>query len=436
MCLATFFRVYDLPKTPPGLFFDEAANGVDALHALHTGHYSVFYPANGGREGLFINLQSLVLRVTGVREPWALRAVSAMFGTLTVLGLAILGREMFSAEIGLVAAFFIAVSFWHVDFSRIGLRAISAPCFLVWAMVLLFAAQKKRSLALATLAGIVYGLGFHTYIAYRVTPVIFGFAVLCLLRNMPRLLAMLASAVAAALPLALYFNAHPSEFLRRVSEVAAPSPAVVMHNAAATFSMLLYRGDSNWRHNVSGWAELWLPVGLLFIAGLIFCLIRRPRVPRALLLIWLIAGALPAILANEGVPHALRSILMTPPVYLIAAVGFTGLYRFWPRKTVAAGVLTAIAIQGYIQYFVVWRNDARVAEAFGAKYLAQAYAIREASRGDAPVYVIVHDLGVSDPFYMAQPAMFLTGERSGIFFIPEGSESSIPTGSRIFRISP
>jgi 4-amino-4-deoxy-L-arabinose transferase-like glycosyltransferase len=439
MCLATFFRAYDLPKTPPGLFFDEAANGVDALQAIHTGHWSVFYKRNGGREGLFINLQSLMLRATGVREPWVLRSVSAMFGVLTVLAVAMLGRELFGADVGLVAGLFMAVGFWHVNFSRIGLRAISAPFFLTWAIVLLFVAQKKRSPAFCLLAGILYGLGFHTYIAYRVTPVIFGFAAIFILRNVRKLLAVTLSSAASAFPLALYFRAHPEDFLRRVSEVAAPSPAVVMHNAVETFSMLLIRGDSNWRHNVSGSAELWLPVGLLLIAGLIFCLMARPRPPGALLLIWLVAGALPAILANEGVPHALRSILMTPPVYLIAALGFAGLYRLWPRRFVAAGLLAAIAMQGYIEYFLMWRNDARVSEAFGAKYLNQAYAIREASRNGASVYVIVHDLGVSDPLYMAQPVIFLTdsGEPSAnVHYVPEGGESRIPPGSLVFHISP
>jgi len=439
MCLATFFRTYQLTRTPPGLFFDEAANGTDALDAIHTGHWSVFYPQNGGREGLFINLQSLMLRATGVREPWVLRSVSAIFGILTVLGVAFLGSRLAGKEVGLVAAFLMAVGFWHVNFSRIGLRAISAPFFLTWAMVILIAARKNRRLSLCFAAGIFYGLGFHTYIAYRVTPLIFGFAVISVLRNVRAAVAVVIGAIVAALPLILYFRARPADFVGRVSEVVPTSAAQITRHAFLTFTMLIAHGDQNWRHNVSGSPQLWLPVGLLFIAGLIWCLTGRAR-SGGLLVVWLVASALPAALSNEGVPHALRSILMIPAVCLIAAIGFAEIYRLRPNKALAAIVLAAIATQGYVEYFVVWRDDARVAEAFGTKYLNQAYAIRQALKKDssAPTYFVGRDLKISDPFYLAQPVMFLTdtGDGGNVHYIPEGGESRVPPGSRIFRISP
>ena len=172
ICLAIFFRGYQLTSTPPGLFFDEAANGTDALHALHTGTWAVFYPQNGGREGLFINLQSLLLRATGVREPWVLRSASAAFGVLTVLGLALLGKELLGKEVlgretALIAAFFMSVSFWHVNFSRIGLRAISAPFFLTWALfLLLVSCRVLRKKGAIHRLGLTSRSSFWTWISY------------------------------------------------------------------------------------------------------------------------------------------------------------------------------------------------------------------------------------------------------------------------------
>jgi 4-amino-4-deoxy-L-arabinose transferase-like glycosyltransferase len=149
ICLSAFFRGYQLPSTPPGLFFDEAANGTDALHAIHSRTWAVFYPQNGGREGLFINLQSLRLRATGIREPWVLRSVSAAFGVLTVLGVILLGKELLGQESALIAGFFMSVGFWHVNFSRIGLRAIAAPFFLTWALFLLIVSYRAGNRSLA-----------------------------------------------------------------------------------------------------------------------------------------------------------------------------------------------------------------------------------------------------------------------------------------------
>src|SRR5580658_2555226 len=228
ICLAIFFRSYQLPTSPPGLFFDEAANGTDALHAIHTGTWAVFYPQNGGREGLFINVQSLLLQATGIREPWVLRSASAAFGVLTVLGVALLGKELLGRETALIAAFFMSVGFWHVNFSRIGLRAISAPFFLTWALFLLILScrvlpQKGlsiRSATLGLLAGLVFGLGFHTYTSYRIAPVVFGFGMFCLLRrSAAQALVVVTGAAAAGFPLFLYFWRDPSAFMQRISEV-------------------------------------------------------------------------------------------------------------------------------------------------------------------------------------------------------------------------
>jgi hypothetical protein len=223
----------------------------------------------------------------------------------------------------------------------------------------------------------------------------------------------------------------------------------IARNTKDTFAMLVTHGDPNWRHNVSGSPELWLPVGLLFVLGLFWCLTGRPKrfmFPRdwapVLLLVWLVAAALPAILSNEGIPHSMRSILMIPPVYLIAAIGFTGLYRSCPvhrlRPVIAAAFLASVAIQGYTEYFVVWRNDSRVREAFGSRFLSQAWSLRTALKdhGDFPAYIVVHDLGIGDKLYLAQPCMFITdtADNKNVHYISEGDESQIPAGSLVFHI--
>ena len=65
MAVAAFFRLYKLDQFPPGLYPDEAMNGNNALEALDTGDFKIFYPENNGREGLFINIQALSLKAFG-----------------------------------------------------------------------------------------------------------------------------------------------------------------------------------------------------------------------------------------------------------------------------------------------------------------------------------------------------------------------------------
>ncbi len=119
-------------------------NGNDAMENLERGRIAVFYPQNGGREGLYINIETALIYLFGP-EPWLLRLPAAVFGILTVWGVYLLAAELFSAPIGLLACFFIATSFWHVLFSRLGLRAIGAPLFAVWTLYLLLDAMRRSA---------------------------------------------------------------------------------------------------------------------------------------------------------------------------------------------------------------------------------------------------------------------------------------------------
>src|SRR5580704_15389451 len=120
LIIATFLRFYHLTTTPPGLYPDEAIDGNNAAEVAQTGHFQVFYPDDNGREGLYVNIIAVILKFFPIHEPWIIRLPAAVAGVLTVWGLYLLCAEIFSAEVGLLAAFLLATSFWHINFSRIG----------------------------------------------------------------------------------------------------------------------------------------------------------------------------------------------------------------------------------------------------------------------------------------------------------------------------
>ena len=97
MALGAFLRFHWIADFPLGLYPDEAMNGNNALEALATGDFKVFYPENNGREGLYINLQAVSVWLFG-NKAWALRIVSALFGTLTILGVYLVARELFAGK--------------------------------------------------------------------------------------------------------------------------------------------------------------------------------------------------------------------------------------------------------------------------------------------------------------------------------------------------
>ena len=411
LLLAAFLRLYHFDSAPPGLYRDEAMEGSSALEALETGRYQPFYPEDGGREGLYINVAAVSIRAFG-NTASALRLPAAICGILTVWGLYALAAEQFSLEIGLLSAFFLATSFWHINFSRMAFRSIAAPMFLAWALYFVFVAlrrfrEAKPYWVIAVLAGVLYGLGFYTYIAFRATPLLLLVVWLSGPRKTGRIPALFAAAATiTAAPLVLYFLRHPGTFLGRASQVAvtnAPHPVwEVVLNLWRTGRMFSTRGDVNWRHNIAWRAELFWPVAILFVLGIVLGKHRR------FALCWLAVGALPAVLSGEAVPHALRSLLMVPAVCLLAAEGALLLYRWLaPRlphrlpPLLASAVLLALAGEPYHTYFHLWAANPNVPPAFDSAAVRIAGQIRRLPPG-TPTVVIAGD------FVEAQPVMYLT----------------------------
>lgn len=466
LIIASFFRLNQLTQTPPGLYSDEAVNGNNAAEAIFKKDYKVFYPENNGREGLFMNIQSLSMRAFG-HEPWALRLVSAIFGILTVLGLYFLGKELFSKEVGLAASFLLAVSFWHINFSRIGFRAIMSPLFLVWGTYFLLHAlknsniKKKMSFFYAFIGGVAYGLGFYSYIAYRITPILIAGIVAYFLfkrrgdkSNIKVAGIFLLTTFLVALPIGLYFLENPQDFMGRTSQISvfnSPEPfSYALENTIKTLGMFNFVGDFNWRHNYAGHPQLFIPVGILFMIGLLSSLIgllkNKNRFEFLVVLLMFVLAFGPVIISNEGLPHALRAILMIPAVFLLSGVGFIKTSDYMKRhihskwREVAFGLFIILLIaEAYISYFVLWANKPEVASAFNKDYTEMSYIIRALPK-ETPKFVIYETSGGQRPM-SAEIIMYLTDSylsekqnEKNIFYISKDKEPLLPANVSKFYI--
>lgn len=501
--IAIFFRFFNLSMTPPGLYPDEAMDGTNAQEALSTGNFKVFYPENNGREGLFINLQALLLKIFQVNEPWVLRSLSAFFGVLTVIGIYLFVRKIFRRYsyadfLAFSCSFFTAISFWHINFSRISFRAIMAPAFLVWALYFLVRVLEEmrteatanidsqnpvtgptignwKLIILSAVSGLVYGLGMHSYIAYRATPLIIIFVYL-LYRwlykiNLKKLFLSFVFFAAASLvafaPLGIYFLKNPADFLGRTSELSITASATPLKdlamNIVKTLGMFDIRGDGNWRHNYSGMPEVYWFVGILFIVGIILGIARivrgstsqqnRQEFPLWIIsIVWIAVAMLPVVISDEGIPHALRSILMIPPVFMLAGIGaffsiaFVSRY-IKPRILLVSLVIIGIGLiaQAYCQYFILWAKNPNVAEAFSQNYVDIGRQINSVSPAIAK-YVVVNADGVSVRGIPmpSQTVMFITDtftpekqKAKNVHYIFPEQESSINNkNSLVFYLEP
>ncbi len=436
--IAAVFRLSNITSIPPGFYPDEAMYANNAIEAWDTKTFKVFYPENNGREGLWINLISPFIAFFG-HEPWVSRSVAAVFGILTVIGLYFLSKALFWEEkVALLSSFFMATSFWHILFSRIGFRAILAPFFFTWALYFLLLGinklketpRSKKIFLFSILGGLFYGLGFHTYIAYRATPLLILIIFIYFFLQTKKLalekeflkIAVLFSFAAfiVFLPLGLYFLNNPADFFGRTSEISifnSQNPvASLIVNIFKTAAMFNFAGDFNWRHNYSGAPELFWPVGILFLLGVALCLkrIKSGDFPSLFLLGSLSITALPVIISNEGVPHALRAIIMAPMVFMISGFGGLWLYQYLLPRIKNLLPLTylffvLLIAQAYITYFILWAKNPNTAYAFNADYVEIGRKINALDKYKLKIVVVnapgVIVRGIPVP---AQTVMFIT----------------------------
>jgi 4-amino-4-deoxy-L-arabinose transferase-like glycosyltransferase len=424
LAMAAFFRFYHLDVVPPGIAVDEAVNGNDALEAWRTGHFRVFYPENNGREGLFINIQAIVLGLVGRREVWVLRLPSAILGSLSVVFLYLLAQKWIGKTAAVWATFFMATSFWHIQMSRLGTRPAAAVFFLIVTLFLLWRTcellQSRWWWSMAILSGAFYGLGFHTYTPYKITPLLLAMIFWQLGRVYGKrqvikiALVVSVTTLLVLAPLLIFAVRHPEVYFLRIHQLEAfPTTHPVLDRLEGflkAIGMFNLAGDINPRHNIPGRPTLFWPAGVLFILGVI----ASWRTHR-FLLVWLLIGSLPAVLGYEGMPHQLRSLVMLPAVCILTALGVETCAKWlqdnavWAKPVLGGSLALALSIECYRSYFITWPSNPRVATSYDQSLLGVAKRLDDLPK-ELPKYMILAPDGlvIRGLPGSAQPLMFLT----------------------------
>ena len=165
--LAAFLRFFNLESTPPSLSHDEVAIGYNAWSILQTGkdEYGKMYPIlfqsfDDFKLPGYIYATVLSEKLFGL-TPFAVRFTSALLGTLTVVALYFLIKTLLKENIALVAAFLLAISPWHINFSRAAFESNGSVFFLVLGTLFLFLSLKKPSFLIYASFSFVASLYFY-----------------------------------------------------------------------------------------------------------------------------------------------------------------------------------------------------------------------------------------------------------------------------------
>jgi 4-amino-4-deoxy-L-arabinose transferase-like glycosyltransferase len=386
LLLSAVLRIYGINNfSPPGLEHDEVANWLIDQSILR-GNLAIYFKEAYGHEAGFHYLQAAFVSLLG-DHALALRLPAAFAGTLLVAVHYALARRLFGVTSALISTALLAVLFWPIFYSRLGLRAISLPLI---AGIGLYAWWKAwpsgnklpttENLLWFGLSGFLAGLSLYTYMAARAVPIFYAIFALYLLLFCRKqfkaywrgVVLFWLALVLVAFPLVFFLQTNPgAEF--RISEVDAPLRALlagdlkpVMANILKIGGMFGFAGDPLWRQNVAGRPVFDPLLALFFYGGLILALLRFRDSRYAFLLIWMGVAALPSLVTVDA-PSSIRMInallvVTLFPVFVINIIArlFTKLPAFSTKIPYVLGLIVVIGHICWtaIDIFQTWpQND-------------------------------------------------------------------------------
>lgn len=392
--LGVALRLYQIDAIPPGLHNDEAAYALDAQAVLH-GQHALFFERNSGREPFFIYLLALGFQIFGA-TPVTIRGTAALIGGATILTTWWMVREIFCFApeqqrmpprwFALWAAAFLAISYWHLSFSRLGFRAITLPLLTTITFALLWRAWRQlRQLPTAPplfsafLGGAALGLTLYTYTAGRIAFVLFLATAGVTFWLAPRftiarrrlLIAtslFLGAALLVAAPLLLYFATHPDYFAVHAAELSIFSPTYAqdgpidafVRSLFATLLMFVSSPDLNLRHNPAQ-IPVFDPLLVVWLGlGVVIAIATWRKLTPAFALLWFALFLTPAIFSAERPPHSLRALGVLPIVYVLPLLAMAWVASRAPIRTrpimrlLPAPFWVFAAVVAAASYFGAW----------------------------------------------------------------------------------
>lgn len=366
LLVAAILRLWQLSSVPPHLSPDEAALGYNAFSILNTGRdehgetFPLIFKSFGDyKPGFYVYLAVPFIKLFGLTE-FATRFPSALMGVLAVYLVYHLVKNLkFGLKnIEYYSAFILAISPWHIVFSR-GAWEANVALTLTVAGILFFIKSFDNNKNLL-LSALFFGLTLITYQGAKLTTIIA--LLLCLVLYMKQTvkinkkILMSASIVGIVFLVPIIFSfvegktgrlsvfsvfAYPrdEQYIENfITEAGVNRNSITYHifyNEPLNFlrgvmgryfnhfsgRFLFIEGD--WQnpmfsppyHGMVTLADL-----ILFIGGLYLMLKNLPKKQFSFILLWLLLTPLPAVLSRDQV-QAVRALHMVVPLSIVFSLG-------------------------------------------------------------------------------------------------------------------
>ncbi len=373
--IAALLRIWTLGIVPPSPDWDEASLGYNAFSIMETGkdEYGKFMPIilrsfDDYKPALYTYFIIPFIKVFGLNII-SVRLPSVLFGIVLVLSTYFLAKELFGKKgevIGLVSSFLLAISPWHLQFSRIAFEAQVGLSLNILSVLFFIKGMKRPQLLLP--AAIFASLSIYIYQSEKVyLPILFLVLAIIYWRDLMRIpkkwvLSALLVGIILSFPM-MYDIATNKEALMRARGVSVFSDqtqflkgnvgkvledkknndaiGLLIDNRRVEYGKAVISGyishfDFNWlfvkgdieRHHAPFMGLMYLFELPFFLTGiyLLFFGDFSKKTKLTILSIILITP-IPASITS-GVPHAVRAINFLPVIQIFTAFGLIQSFRY------------------------------------------------------------------------------------------------------------
>ncbi len=397
LALAFILRFFNLGQNPPSLNWDETAHGYNAYSILKTGRdeYGLKLPLyfrsfDDYKPPLYTYLVVPSVAVFGLND-YAVRFPSALLGTFAVLFTYFMVSELFkSKKIALITAFLLAISPWHLQFSRVAFETNSAIFWSVvatWAFLRAMRSQGSKISIWICLSSIAFSANLYMYHNSRVFVPLFALLLLILYYKklihikkylfLPAVIALMA--VITLIPIAIsdagqvrfkgtavFGDVSPlykaSALILDDEKSGGLIPGQILHNRRFVYvpiivenyfshfrpSFLFFEADME-RHHAPLMGLLYIWEIPFLLAGVYFLIKNSFDVKTKAIIFWWFLIAPVASSVTWGVPHSLRSEIYLPMYQIFTALGIYFLMQAGRGRTIVY-ILSIIIISNFFIY--------------------------------------------------------------------------------------
>lgn len=396
--LGFVLRVWQVGDIPTGLNRDEAGIGYNAYSILHTlkDEYGHLLPLSFESFGdwklpLYIYSTSIALFFEPL-SVFAVRLPSVLFGIFTILLTYVFVKSIFSEfvrkdTIALLSSFFLAISPWHIHFSRVASEANTAVFLVVLGLTLFSIGSRMVHLVASSL---ILSLSLYSYHGNHIfTPLVFAaLCILLLTRKTPKkgtfvfiavflvssfiifnktLFSADVTKIAGLTPLSDKYRVYEAVALPRGEHQVGQGNLLtkMFHNKTSFFfqsimngyvkgistDFLFIKGGGNLQHNIPGIGNMYIS-DIVFLSIGLFLLFHSRLKWRWFLLYWFLISPIPASFTKDA-PHSARMLAFLPLPFILISIGTKGIIekaRSFREKTAISFAVAIIFVLNLAVY--------------------------------------------------------------------------------------